>query len=169
MDERFCKSYQPTLSARALVIAFLLPCALLIGLVGVDLLRKSIGWGVVALLLAALLCIMIVHATTSRVTLTEERLTRTWQWGAVVIPVIDITKLRWSGGRGQLNLVVMAGNKWVLLSSLSFARQELHEMANTILAARGLEGSQSWPPRATYIDLGEMARQNEISQRGKSG
>jgi hypothetical protein len=152
MDDRLSKTYQPTKSARALVIAFVLPGTLLIGWVGSVLLHQTVVWGIVTILIAVLLCVWTIFITTSHVNLTKEQLTRTWQWGSCAIPMEEITKLEWSSGRGQLHLVVRAGKTWVGLSSLSFRDQELREMASVIVAARGLEGQPRWPPEPAPFD-----------------
>ena len=112
--------------------------------------------GIAMLLSAVLLCAWTVFITTSRVTVTKERVVRAWQWGSHVIDMDKITKLQWSSARGQLNLVVRAGKQWIVLSSLSFTEQELHEIANTILAARGLKGCQS--QGTAKINIMEMPR-----------
>ena len=157
-------AYQPTKSARALVIVFVAPGTLFIGYLGFALLHLTPIWGVTAIFVAILLCVWTIFITTKRVALSKQELTRTWKWGSYTIPIGEITKLEWGRLGGQLNLVVRAGKRWVMLSSLSFREQELREIANTILAVRGLEGRQPWPPGAAYVDVSEMAKRYGVAE-----
>lgn len=159
MDDRSCKTYQPTKAARALVTAFVLPGTLLVGWVGTALLHRAFALGVGVLLLAVLLCAWTVFVATTRLTLTQTQLTRTWLGGSFTIPIDEITKFQWGGSRGQLNLVIRAGKNWMMLSSLSFREQELRDIANSILAARGLDEQPLSPPYGACIDVEEMAKQ----------
>jgi hypothetical protein len=127
--------------------------------VGTMLLRDNVFVGVAFVVGALLLTDWLVFVMTSCVTLDASVLTRTWKCGSYSIPIKEITRLEWGGGRGQTFLTVRADKRWVLLSSLPFAREELQEIENAILSFRGLQGKPKWPPYSDgYIDVAEMAK-----------
>lgn len=165
MDNHPSKTYRPTKSAQVWLVVFVLPGTLLIGWLGTELLQQAFALGVLAMLLAALLCVWTTFILTSRITLTNERLMRTWWGGTHTFLISEITKLQWGGARGQLSLTVRTGKAWVSLSSLSFKKQELREMADAILVARDLKGQPLWPPYATYIDVDAMAKRKAMEQQ----
>lgn len=158
MDSGLSKTYKPSRGARALVLAFGLPGTLLTTWVGVALLSESVALGVAAFILAGLVFVWLVFITTSQLTLNDEQLVRTWLGGSRAIAVSRITRFEWGGGRGQLTLAIRAGKTWIVISSLSFKKEELHEVASSVLAARRLEGQPLWPPYAHVIDVEEMSK-----------
>jgi hypothetical protein len=160
MNGALTKTYRPSGAARAWVVVFVLPGALLIIWMGAALLSEAVFLAIATFVCAALLFTWLVFITTSRLTLNNEQLVRSWLGGTRVFAISQISRLEWRGGRGQLLLTVRAGKPWLMLSSLSFTKQELHEVASAILAFRGLEGQPLWPPYAQCIDIDEMSKRN---------
>jgi uncharacterized membrane protein YobD (UPF0266 family) len=153
------KNYQPRWYNRAMVMIFVVPGIILILIAGGSMATQSIAASVGLVVCALLLLLWIVFITTSQVTLDSQNLTRSWAMGSVVIPLDEITRIAWGGGRGQINMIIRTKDNWVMLSSLSFKREELKEVENHILAARGIADQPRWPPYATtMIDLDEMIR-----------
>ena len=168
MAFEFTRTYAPSAVARITVSAVILPGVFLFGWAGIKILSQGVWEGLIFVVMAALLAVWVVFITTTQVKLSRQELVRTWWFGSEIIPVSEVSRLSWSRGRGQLNLVVRAARKWVMLSSLSLRESELREIARDILAARGLEEHSSWPPYASCVDVEEMARRrlttNDVSK-----
>jgi hypothetical protein len=153
------KNYQPRWYNRAMVMIFVVPGIILMLIAGVSMATQSIAASVGLVVCSLLLLVWIVFITTSQIKLDSQNLTRSWAMGSVVIPLEEITRLAWAGGHGQLNMIIRTRDNWIMLSSLSFKREELKEVESHILAARGIANQPRWPPYATtMIDLDEMVR-----------
>jgi hypothetical protein len=147
-----------------MVISVVVPGIILMLFAGVAVTSQSIVASVSLVVIAFLLLCWLVFITTSQVNLDSQSLIRTWAMGNAVIPLKDITQLSRAGGRGQLTMTIRTKVNWITLSSLSFKREELKEIENHILAARGIADQPRIPPYTTMIDLDEMVRQRGNSQ-----
>jgi len=156
--------FQPTWYNRAVIVVFVVPCALLMLVGGVAAAIQSLAASIGLIACGLLLMLWMVFITTSHVKLDSHVLTRSWAMGRVVIPLEDVARLEWGGGRGQSLMTIRAKANWIMLSSLSFKREELKEMEDHILAARGIADQPRWPPYApTIVDLDEMVRRRGTS------
>lgn len=153
------RNYVPDVAARLLVCIFVLPATLMFSWAGMKILNNGTWEGLLFIGAAALLTLWVVKIATIRVTLNDHELVRTWLLGTLTIPVAEISKLMWGGGRGQLLLTVIAEKKSATLSSISLKESELREIESSILAARGLAGYPRLPLYLkSMVDIKEMTQ-----------
>ncbi|HWU77624.1 MAG TPA: hypothetical protein VN043_14060 [Rhodanobacter sp.] len=153
------KSFQASWGSRLCVLLFVAPCVGLFFWVGFEIAsRQNIMVGLIFVLVAGLLSIWIAFMLTMRVDMSDDSIVRTWLLGRKVVPIHDITTLRWSGARGQTILSIVYGKsrRFITLSSIVVPREKLLGIQKDVLAARGLEGEALWPPMATYVDVDKM-------------
>ena len=117
--------------------------------------------GAAFIMLAMLLAAFLVFQLTVRVDIDDHSVTRSWLLGRTIVPMEEITRLRWARSRGVLILTIRYGRKsFFQLSNYAFTESELRGIQHEVIAARGFEG-QPLPPmfegQAGYVDLTEMS------------
>ncbi|MBD8900191.1 hypothetical protein [Rhodanobacter sp. DHG33] len=153
------KSFQASWGSRLCVLLFVAPCVGLFFWVGFEIAsRQNILVGLIFVLVAVFLSIWIAFMLTMRIDMSDDSIVRTWLLGRKVVPIHDITTLRWGGARGQTILSIVYGKsrRFITISSIVVSREKLLGIQKDVLAARGLEGEVLWPPMAAYVDIDKM-------------
>lgn len=158
LDQRMNKHYAPSMRSRLSGLVVVVPGSTLCFWVGVSLaLQWHVFVGVVYVVLGMLLILRLLYGLTMRVDMDTKSIMRTWLLGRRIVPIDDIHRLSWGGGRGQLLLGIHYGKKrHIQLGSTELTKEELREMQRDILAIRGLEGEPLWPRMTEYVDIDKM-------------
>jgi hypothetical protein len=106
----------------------------------------------------------VLFDLTMRIEMDAHSITRSWLFGSTVIPIDEIHRLSWGGGRGVLILSIHYGTKkFIQISSNALTKDELRQIHKDLLAealtAHGLEGAPLRPlfsEQVGYVDIDEM-------------
>ncbi|MET3653975.1 hypothetical protein [Dyella japonica] len=159
------ESYRPSSTSRSVMLLVGVPGTAIFWFVGI----KAIGQ--VPLLLSCAfvaaggaIARQVLFDLTMRVDMDAHSITRSWQFGSVVVPIDKIHRLSWGGARGSLVLSIHYGAKrFIQISSNVLTKDELRKIHKDLLAAaiaaHGLEGTPLRPlfsEQVGYIDIDEM-------------
>jgi len=156
--QRMNEHYAPSTRSRLSALVIIVPGSTLCFWAGVSLtLQGHVFVGAAFVLLGILLILRLVYGLTMRVDMNAKSIIRSWLFGRRAVPIYDIHRLSWGGGRGQLFLSIHYDKKCCIqLGSTELAKEELRKIQLDILAIRGLEGEPLWPRMAEYVDIDKM-------------
>lgn len=122
--------------------------------------------GAAFLMLAMLLTVFLVFHLTVRVDIDNHSVMRSWLFGRTVVPMEEITRLRWTRSRGAIILTIRYGKKsFIQLSNYAFTELELQGIQNEVIAARGLEGQALTPMYGGQMGDVDLAKMSEFKQQ----
>lgn len=165
MNMRYTASMRSRLSALVIVV----PASTLCFWVAMSVVLKGHVFICAAfIVMGVLLSMRLAYGLSMRVDMDTKSIVRTWLFGRTIVPIDNIHRLSWGGGRGNVFLSIHYGKKHsIQLGSTELAKEELREIQRDILSFRGLEGEPLWPRMAEYVDIDKMIEQKMESKRGQ--